>query len=103
MRSRNTRSFTVELKSKRRTSSDLSSSIWGNTASFLKAPPEPVRPSLFQKSAAPVLTKPSVSVVPEADKQPKRVLPDLRAVESLPPEEVRPIRVTRSRKGGRRT
>ncbi len=101
MRSRNSRSFTVELKSKRPSATSAPPSIWGKAASLFKATSEPSNPKPVQKTASPALPNPTVGVASEAEKQPRRILRDLR-VESAPLEEVPPIRVTRSnRKRGR--
>ena len=103
MRSRNTRSFTVELKSKRRsTAAPMPPSIWGNAASLFRATPEPSNPTPVRTAVSPVSASPSVGIAPDAEKQARRVLPDLRVAESAPLEEALPIRVMRSnRKKGR--
>jgi hypothetical protein len=104
MRSRGTRSFTVELKSKRRSTATQPPSIWGQSASLFTTPPEPGSPTPARKVAAPIPASPLIGVAPEAQKQPPRVLPDLRTVEPASPEEAPPTRMTRSsRKPGRQT
>jgi hypothetical protein len=102
MRSRDTRSFTVELKSKRRSTAAPPSSIWGHAATLFKEVPEPSTRTLFRNEASSPVPTSSVQVTPKADNQSRRILPDLRVAESAPLEEALPIRVTRSnRKKGR--
>ena len=96
MRSRDTRSFTVELKTKRRSTAIPSPSLWGNAASLFKETPEPSTRALFRGAAPSPAPITPVSSASESDKQPRRILPDLRVAEALTPEEVPAVRATRS-------
>ncbi len=96
------RPFTVEFKSKRRPTANLSPSIWGNTAQhFGIAPdrrPDPPRPSLDKLTFAPAPKE----AQPEAKVQTKRILPDLRVAEVKVDAEIVAVRVRRTprKKGG---
>lgn len=104
MRSRISRPVMVELKTRRRSTTAAPASIWGDAASLLKAPPEPSLPSVARQTTFSTPVSQTNRVAPDAGRQPRRVLPDLRVEQAVTLEKAQPTGVARSsRKLGPRT
>jgi hypothetical protein len=87
MRSRDVRPFKVEIKTKRRPTAVLPSSIWGDTANLFKTTQDRDSVLPASENRQPVVTAAVETHTPQ-DGQARRVLPDLRTIDVVAEEEV---------------